>query len=211
MTPSQIETAARNRLNASNDTLWSSSEVIEDCLYFAMIEVARETRCIEDTATSASVASTATYSFPTYAMEIKRVTYDGKVLTLVDQQKLDFRRGDTGTTVTGTPEVYVEWEREIELWPVPATSALTIKFWYYGKPARPTSSSTLEIASEYDDALVAGTCYYMVAKEPGDPRTAFFRSLFDDAIMKCKILTQRKKRAGGFNRVNREEDMQNLQ
>lgn len=211
MTPSQIETAARRRLNAVSDTFWSSDEVIENYLYHACLEMARETRVIESSTTTSAVASQQAYAYPTGVAEIKRITHDGKPLALIDMQKADMLGNATGTTQTGTPTNYWIWGQYINLFPAPASSGSSnIKIWYYGEPAAVTSSSTLEIPSVYHDYLVTGTVFYMVCKEPSDPRIPLFRKEWDEALAKVRMHVQRKKRAAGFNRVNVEDQLYNV-
>lgn len=211
MTPSEIETAARRRLNAVSDNFWSSEEIIQDCLYFAMLELAREARVIEATSSSTtSVVGQDTYAFPTGASEITRVTYDGKPLTRIDDKQMDVQTGGTSTAISGTPRYFTEFNSNIILQPVPDTASKVIKFWYYAEPTRPDSTSTLDIASIYHDLLVTGTVFYMVSKEPTDPRIGLWEPVWNAAIGKARVHAQRKKRAAGFTRVNREEDLINL-
>jgi hypothetical protein len=210
MTPSQIETAARRRLNAVNDTFWASEEIIEDCLYFAMLDMVRETRVIEAVTTTVTVSGTAAYASPTYATEIKRITVAGKVLRLEDFSKIDAMRGNTTTTPSGTPHSFYLWDDSYYLFPTPSSSGDTISIWSFSEPARPSSSSTLEIPTTYHDSLVIGTIYYMVLKEPSDPRIPLFKKQWDEQVAKVRSHVQRKKRTAGFNRVSSEEQLFNV-
>jgi hypothetical protein len=171
MTPSEIETAARRMLNAAGDKLWSSAEIIENYLYFAAMEMASETFCIQNRYSTTTVADQQEYAVPTRMLAIKRLTYDSQKLKPISLQKLDSIDLNTNTTVTGEPQYYYHFDDAFGLYPAPSTAGKTIKVFSFDEPSVPSSTSTLEIPSRFHPYLVIGVAYYMSLKELGHPHT----------------------------------------
>lgn len=207
MTPSQVESAARRRLNAVSSDFWSSAEIIEDCLYFACLDIATRAKCIESTATDTSVASTSSYSKPSTAMAIKQITYDSLKLEVMSERQY-FSLNLNGTTAsTGTPQWYYLWGDNYILYPTPDTSALTISIRYVAEPAALTAASTLEIPSQFHHRLVNGVCYYMLLKDVDDPRIPVFEARWMRDVQDCVDEWRRAKHADKFPRVQLEENL----
>lgn len=209
MTPDQIETMARRRLNAVGDTFWSQAEIIEDYLYACICEVAHEIPIIEATDTDTSVEDQVEYDYPDRAVEIVQVLYNGVPLQKI-QEKLYHSVTVNDTTVTsGTPVYWREWNEQILLEPAPQSSGVTIQIRSYKLPARPSSGSTLEIRAVHHPLLVAGVAYYMATKEPGDPRTATLASEWERNKREIIRLERKRKRTARMAVVMREEDLIN--
>lgn len=207
MTPSQIETAARRRLNAVSSDFWSSTEIIEDCLYFACLDVATRARCIEATSTASSVASTASYSKPTNAIEIKQITYDSQKLELLPEREYFSLNLNGQTATVGRPQWYYLWGDNYILYPTPDQSSLSISIRSVNEPAAVTSGSTLEIPSQFHNRLVNGVCYYMLLKDVDDPRTPIFEARWIRDVQDCVDEWSRSKHADKMPRVRLEETL----
>ena len=179
MTPSQIETAARRMLNAVGSNFWSSDEIIGDYLYMAALEMAQETFCIENRYTTSSVASQKEYANNSRMLAVKRLTYDGIKLKQVTFLELDSIDINTGNTGTGTPMYYYFYDDVFGLHPTPVSSGKTIKVHTLDEPDRPTTTSTLEIPTQFHGYLVIGTAYYMSLKELGHPHVQRFEFLWN--------------------------------
>lgn len=173
MTPLQIEAKARNKLNASTDQLWSSSEIIEDYLYEVCLEFSREVECIEDTFTTSSVASQQEYSLPSRYLKIMRVTWNNIKLQPITLREYDALTFNAQTIPEGTPAYYYYFAGTIGLYPIPS-DVETIKVWAIEAHDVITSASTLDIPIQYHDMLVDGVTAKMAMKEIGDPRQAFY-------------------------------------
>ncbi len=208
MTPSTIETAARRRLNAVSSSFWSQAEIIEDCLYFALNDLITRTKCYETTATTTSTASTADYAFPTDAIEIKQVTYDGQKLEVMDQRQY-FSLNLAGTSSpVGRPTHYMIWGETVTLFPTPDTSALTIKFWFVSNPGTIAVASTVPVPEQFHPRLVNGVAYYMLLKETDDPRIPVFENRwFNVDLPWCEHEWKMRKYADKFPKVKLEENV----
>ena len=206
MTPQQIETAVRRLLNAEGSSFWSQAEIIENYLYFAALELSRETHCIENRYTTTSVASQQEYAVPSRMISIKRVEYDSEKLMPIDFQKLDSIDLNTNTTITGDPQYYYYFDDVFGLHPTPDTAGLTIKIYSYDEEDALTAMSTLETPSQYHNELVMGTAYYMTLKELGHPHTPLFERRWMQSIEKVRR-SVRMRNKDNFAIVKREEDL----
>lgn len=181
MTPTEIETSARRRMNAVGSKFWSSEEIIENYLYEAALEMAQETFCIENRYTQTTVADQQEYAVPSLMLAVKRVTYDGrKKLRPISRLQLDSIDFNTNTTVTGVPQYYYLLDEVIGLYPAPA-EALELKITTYDAPAPTTSTSTLQIPSRLHGFLVMGVVWHMSMKELGHPNTRMFEFQWNGA------------------------------
>lgn len=206
MTPSQIESAARRRLNASSSTFWSSTEIIEDCLYFALLDLIQRAKCYETTATTTSVIGQSEYTFPTDAIEIKQITYDNQKLEAMSQRQY-FALNLSGTTSPiGRPTHYIVWGSTYTLFPTPDT-AYTIKLWTISNPGTITSTSTIPVPSEFHGRLVNGVAYYMLLKEVDDPRIPVFEARWQRDIIDTTDEWKRRRYADKMPRVQTEENL----
>ena len=201
MTPQAIITVARQRYNAVNDTFWPDQELY-DIIYQGSLEMANEGLVIERTFTTTSVNGQQEYAYPTNAIAIKRVTYNGKKL-----HPDSFREDDTVTVVnqitlaTGTPQYYQMWNSIMYLRAVPDTDGLTIKMWAYVEPQAVTSSSTLELPVQYHMMLVNLILSEMSAKNKNYSGAEYYRKLWDNDVLRAKRLAHKKTIADGFNFV----------
>jgi hypothetical protein len=215
MTPSTIEQAARRRLNAISSTFWSSAEVIEDCLYFALMDLCTQVKCYETTASDVSVANQQAYSWPTGTIAIRQIAFNNYKLELLPE-RMWFSLNLNGTTaLTGTPTHYFIWGSQYFLFPTPDTGALTISVRCVSEPAAAgafTSASTLPVPTQFHPRLVNGTAYYMLLKEVADPRIPVFEDRWlNRDIPACIDEWQRMKHADKMPRVLIEEELRTNQ
>lgn len=205
MTPSTIETFARQKLNATNDDLWSSSEIIQNYLYDCCLEFSRFVKCVENTYTTTTVAGTQEYSLPARYIDIVRVTYNGTKLQPIDMRSYDeLTWPNTSTSSNGTPSYYYYFSETIGLYPIP-DGAYTLKIWVVQAHDAVTSSSVLEIPEKYHNMLVDGVVSKMVAKEIGDPRVSFYAQLWQNHLMNAQNDWRKHKRGDKFSIVRTEE------
>lgn len=194
MTPSEIEEAARQNYNAVGDTHFNTDEFMM-WIYRACMILANETFCIENTFQTTSVSGTREYSYPTNAMSIRRVEYDGVKLEPVT---LEADPKTSTTAPSGTPGQYAVWEGDIILFPTPDTSSDTIKVFAYCRPQEVTSSSTLEIPTEYHGDLIDFILSAMYAKDKDTGMSTFHRNLWEASINRIKRQCQKKKRGDQY-------------
>lgn len=191
MTPAELELAARQNYNAVGDTHFTTAEFLV-WIYRACMILSNETFCIEDTFTTASVSGTREYSYPTNAMSIRRVEYDGQKLQPVS---LEADPKTNTTAPTGRPGQYAIWEGDLILFPTPSTSSLAIKVFAYCRPQAVTASSVLEVPEEYHPDIIDFILAGMYAKDTNHQMSTFHRNLWDASINRIK--RQRSKKLRG--------------
>jgi hypothetical protein len=205
MTPAQMETAARQRYNAVGDTNWSTSELMT-LIYGACLELVRECKLvIQKKYTATTTAAVGEYSFPTNAVSLKRVTFDGKKLNEITMREDDsLTLQNQLTTDTGAPEYYYVWSDVIYLRPIP-TSVGTLTIFAEANPQEVTSTSSLEVPANIHMGIVDYMAAHMAAK---DLNWTFYDK-FIDAWSRHKLefraFLRKNKRADGFVVVQSEE------
>ena len=179
MTPQEIETAARNQYNAASDSNWSSSEIYT-LIYAACLEMVRDCNLvIERVYTTSTVAGTQEYAFPTYALSIKRVTYNGKKLA-----PYTFRDDDTITLSNeanadqGEPTYYYEWNESFFLRPIPQEVG-TLKVYTINEPQTVTSNSVLEVPTFTHMNIVDYVVAQMAAKDMNFQTAQYYTQKWD--------------------------------
>jgi len=204
MTPSQIEEAARRRYNSVSDNFWSSDEILE-LLYDACLELAMETNCIERLYTTTTVAGTQSYAFPTNVVSIKRVTYDDKKLKPINMREDDAITGlNQGTTAQSSPEYYWFYDYTLYLRNIP-DAAETLKLWAYVEPSAITSTSTLEVPTEFHMKLVNYIVAEMAAKDSNFEAASYYTKKWEKAKLDVMKALKMRKRADSFGNVQDEE------
>lgn len=203
MTPAQIEEYARRRYNAVGDTFWSQEEIFQH-IYDACLEMSRECLSVERTYSTTTVSGTQGYDFPTNAMAIKRVTWNGRKLTPMDMREDDAITGlNMATTDTGNPEFYWIWNQTIYLRPIPG-SAQTLKLWTYNFPSTVTTTSTLEIPEQFHLKIPNYVNQQMALKDQNFTAAEYYSSLWERDKTDIKRWMKKMKRADGFATVKDE-------
>ncbi len=201
MTPAQINTMARQRYNAVSDDFWPDEEIY-GIIYQGCCEMATEGLIIEQTYATVSVASQQEYVYPTNALGIKRITFDGAKLSCITFREDDALTWlDQATLATGTPTSYMIWNNIIYLRPVPTTDALVIKVWATIEPQTVTATSTLELPSEFHAALVHLILSEMSAKNKNYQGAAYYRALWNEDLKRAKRFNRRRKIGDAFQVV----------
>lgn len=148
MSPTELETFVRQRYNAVGDTFYPQAEIF-NFFWQAQMQLAIKTKCIKSIYTTSSVADQRAYDFPTNAISIYRIEYDGRKISRTDHDDDDAETGNNpGTTSTGTPICYQEWGRLFYLRPIPSAIA-TVRIFTIDKPAQPTASGALDVPEMY--------------------------------------------------------------
>lgn len=206
MTPTQIETNARNMYNAIGDSFFSQDEILT-LMYNACIELTRESLLIERTYSTTSVASQQEYAFPSDTIALKRVTYNGKKLKPITLREDDSITGlNQSTTATATPQYYFLWNNTISLRPIPAASGDTIKIYSYNEPATIVVSSVLEIPTQFHMDLVYYIVSEMAAKDSNFTAAQYYQTKWEKSRLAAKRWAKKKNRGDSFS-VVQDEDM----
>ena len=146
MTPSELAEYARRQYTAVGDAFFSDPELYQ-YIWAAQLELATEALCIRRVYTASTVAAQQEYEYPTNALSIKRVTYDGEKLT-----PITFREEDALTspavTVSGSPQYYAVWNDTLYLTPIPDAVG-TLKIFSINEPQEVDNTSVLEVQTRY--------------------------------------------------------------
>jgi hypothetical protein len=194
MTPTEIMDLARYQYNATSDGFFVQAEML-NYIYWAETELAVKSFCIRDIHTTTTVASQQDYTYPTYTMSVKRVTYDGNKLTPIDMRDDDdLTLLNQATTATGTPEYYYDWNRTIYLRQIP-DDAKTLKMWCINKPEPILLASVLEVPLEYHLAIVDCVLYRMAMKDNNFAAAKEYKLNWDNAVKEAQKLERRKLRS----------------
>lgn len=207
MTPSDIEEAARRRYNSVGDSFWSQDEIFQ-LIYDACLELALETKCIERTFTSTSVSGTQEYAYPTNVIGIKRVTYDNKKLKPINFREDDAITGlNQAVSTTGSPSYYFFWDYVMSFRPIP-DDAKTIKVWAYVQPSVITSTSTLEVPTEFHMKLVNYVLGTMAAKDTNwDAADRYMQMWTKTKVDVLKWVAMRKRLDSFANVIDEEQSV----
>jgi hypothetical protein len=190
LTPADLETQARYRYNATGDSHFTTAE-IRNAIYQAEMELALECFAIENTTTTASVASTQTLAFPENVIAIRRIEYDGKKILPTD---LDSDPKTSTTQVTGTPAQYAIWNNVIYFYPTP-DSIKTVKIFHYDEPVIvTTASTTLSVPTRYHTDIIDFILSVMYAKDQNSQMATYHRNMWESNINKIKRVKRKEKR-----------------
>lgn len=198
MTPDDLVLAARRQYNAVGDTFWADAELY-GVIRYAVQEVAIEGYGIPRTYETSTVQGTQGYDFPTNAVAIKRVTWDGRKLTLIDMREDDALTAlNQNTSDQGNPEFYWIWNKTIYLRPVPASVA-TLKIWTFNQQAEiSTGTTTIELPNELHSRLLNPLMAAIVAKDKDYNGAQYYRGLWEKDKIEIKKAIRKMMRADGF-------------
>lgn len=206
MTPSEIETMAREQYNAVGDTFWSQAEIFR-LIYAASMEMAKECLVVERTYTTTTVASTQEYAFPTNTISIKRATWYGKKLHPINFREDDaLTQNNSATTASGNPQYYTEWNYTIALRPIPST-AQTLKLYTYSMPQAVSVTSTLDVPVMFHTDIVDFILYKMLGKDKNPVMMNHYFKLWIDHKLMAKQWALKKKKQDAYPVVMDEEQM----
>ncbi len=206
MTPTEIETAARNKYNSVGDSFYSQDEIL-DLIWEACLDLTRETNLIERVYTSSTVIGQQEYSYPTSTIAIKRITYGGQKLKPITFREDDAVTGlNQGTTDQGTPTYYYLWNETIYLRPIPSAVG-TLKIFSYNEPSEVTNTSTLEIPLQYHMNLTDYVVSEMAAKDSNFSAAKYYREKWEKSKLRAKVWQKKRLRTDSFSVVQDEEQM----
>ena len=207
MTITDLITQVRNQYNATGDTFFSDAEIIQ-YFYEGCLQLARECYLIESTNSLVpTVIGTQTYSVPTYSLAIKRLTYNGQHLKLID-----FRDDDVLTSLNqditsqGTPVYFAIFNRQVYLRPIP-DAVQNLKFFTFNEPVPLTSSSTLEIPTQFHPSLIPYSLSKMYAKDKDFNGHGVYNTIWENEKLQAKKWAKKMRRGDAFAVVKSEEDV----
>lgn len=197
---------ARQQWNAVNDAFFSDDELYR-MVWAASTDLAVKTKCIRDTFTTSTVAYQQEYARPTYAIGIKRITYEGgKLFKITDREDDSLTLGNQTTVSYGTPQYYWEWGSTILLRAVPAEVG-TLKIYSYNIPQEVSSSSTLEIPAAYHLKMTDFLLWKMAVKDKNFDAARAYKDIWDGHVKDVKDAEKMLLRGDAFAAV---QDMETL-
>lgn len=208
MLPSEIEDHARNLYNATNDTFFTSNEVMV-YIYDACLQLAREALPIEAIDTSSTTtAGTRSYSFPTNFIAIKRLECNGRKLIPITMREDDaLTLGNSTSPATGAPQYYEIFNRTVYLRPIPDTSSQTLTFYGNKQPVVPTVSETLEIPDMFHPDITKFVVSQMYAKDGNTNMASYYMQRWEKSVVEAKKFWRKYKRRDSFACVQDEDSL----
>lgn len=211
MTPTDIETYARAKYNATGDTFFSTAEIYY-YIYQAELELSSECRICSAYTTQAVVASTRQYSFPALARILKRVECLDSGGIAVKLEPITQREDDALTlvnvasTTLGRPAFYTQFGTSIYLRPVPDVS-YTLNIYYFAEPAVVTALSVLEVPSLFHMDLCDFVVREMASKDQNQLTYEVQDKKWQSAKIRIKSWVQKQKRGDAFTIVMNEDNL----
>lgn len=206
MTPTEIETAARNKYNAIGDSFFSSQELM-NLMWDACNQLASDCFLIKRTYSTSTVVGQQEYTKPTNTISIKRITYNGQKIKPITFREDDTLTGlDQSTTSQGTPAYYFEWDGSIYLRPIPGEVG-TLNIYSLNMHSAITSTSTLEIDEIYHMSIVDYVVSEMAAKDSNFNMAKWYLERWENTKKKALSFEKKRLRGDSFATVQAEESM----
>jgi len=155
----------RARHNADGDSYWGTDELY-GLVTNRCNEVLSVIGLLEATDTDTSVATTQAYDYPSGTVTVRQVNYKANRLKRISFRQWQHFKTDT-TTTSGLPTMWVPWNRQILMVPIPDTSGDTITIYNYQEHPEINggSQATIDIPSVLHNHLVNGVLADMFAKD----------------------------------------------
>lgn len=209
MTPTQIETTARQMYNAVGSSFFAPDEILT-YIYMAEMDLARRALVIQNVLSTTTVALTRDYALSPNTMMVKKVTWKGTKLTKIDFSEDDLVTGFVeDTTSSGDPRYYSIWEKTLILRPIPA-SAETLKIWTYDIPSIPAITSTLDVDTRYHPDIIFYVLAQMVTKDEKYNLADRYMQQWETCIARAIKDAAKERRADSFAHVKDEENLANF-
>lgn len=213
MSPTDIETYARSKYNATGDTFFTSAE-IQFYIYQAELELFNESHGIcQGLFTTTTTQGIRQYAFPTQTRVIKRVEFINLAGIANKLEPITFREDDALTlvnvasTTMGTPQFYTVFNYNIYLRPIPDTTACGITVYSYNEPQLVTSTTVLDIPTNFHMDLVDFVVFQMYMKDKDPVMAGAFGTLWEKAKLRVKRFVQKQKRGDAFTIVQNEDNL----
>lgn len=206
MTPTDVMTAARDLYNATGDTFFTDTQLM-NWMWQACNVFAKECNLIENVFSLSTIVGTQTYSYPTHIIALKRVTYQGHKL-----KRLTFRQDDAVTLSnqasiqSGLPTYYSDFNYTLYLRPIP-NDVQTLQIFGYSMAAQITALTTLEIPELFHMDLVNPMLRNMYAKDQNPQMATYYDNLWKQNVSDAKRWKKKQMRSDGFSTVQDEETL----
>jgi len=204
MTPTEVNTAARDLYNATGDTYFADTQLY-NWQWQASHILAKKAWLIERTYQTTTVAATQDYAFPTNTIAIKRLLVNGRKLKNITHRYDDsITLSNQQVTTQGWPIYYTLWNYTASLRPIP-DSAYTLLIYSYNDAQQITATSSLEIPSLFHFSTVYYLLMMMAAKDKALDLMSFWDAKWQGEIMEAINYKKKMKRADSFATVQSED------
>lgn len=203
LTPTQLESYARQRYNATGDNFFSEGELLNH-IWAAQMELATKALCVRQVFTTPSVASQQEYTAPSTLLGIYRATYDGEKLEVTSLDQV-LRETEGLSVSSGFSDSIAHWGSTFYLAPIPSESAKTIKIWAFVEPQEVTATSSLEVPARHQFKLVNYLLAHMAYKDNNFNLGDRYMKMWDADVDKARQEEILLFRTGGFQTVGNED------
>jgi len=199
MTITEFLTLARESYNAVGDTFWSDNELL-GYAYIAELAIARNGLDIERTFTTDSVNGQSEYDYPTNAIQIKRLTYNGAKLQPSSFGEWDALTAmDEDSTTSGEPQYYIQWNDVFILYPTPDTDGTDyIKVRAIVRPTRQSATGAFSVDEQWHPIIMDHTLYRMAVKDQNMAVAKDYKDSFERGLLDVLQWRAKKKRGDRF-------------
>ncbi len=186
---------SRQRYNAVGDAFFSDIELMGH-VYEAELELSQETDSIEKIYTTSTVIGQREYDYPTNALQIVRVTYNGQRLIPIDFKEDDALTGNREeSTFTGTPSTYAIFSDRLFLRPMP-DAVQTLKIYTFDSPSElTTTTDSLTTPERYRPFIKDYVLSQMFAKDKNGQMVNYHETRWQRHVNRVKR-TEMKREIG---------------
>jgi hypothetical protein len=199
ITLSQLVTIIRSSYNSADGDPFFNDAWMQNQVFAAEMELAIAGYVIENSLQTTSVSGTRVLAYPSNVLGIKELRYNYLKLKKVP---LDQDPKSSSTDVTGTPESYGIWDKEIYLFPTPAVSLDVIEIKVFSMPQMLiTSTAALNVPDEYQiqikDYVLAQMCF----KDQNINLGNTYLQKWEQSVQRAREAKRRAERSDRYNRV----------
>lgn len=207
MLPSDIYNAACDLYNAVGDSYFSETLML-NWIWQGCHELAKKAWINEVLYTGTTTANQQTYSYPTNAIAIKRVSVNGKKL-----KRYTFRDDDAITlsnqsiVTTGWPIYYTDWDFSINMRPIPDSNYVLDIYYFSDEPQITSPSQELITPTLFHFDLVDYLLWRMFAKDKDIANMTLHAQLWQEHVKDCVAYKARLKKTDSFKTVQSEDTL----
>lgn len=207
MTPTTIEAAARDLYNGTNDPFFSSLQ-IQNWIWRAQQELAQRAYLIQNVYSSTTVAAQQTYTYPTQALAIRRVTVNGRKIKKITHRDDDAITLSNAAVVTqGWPIYYTVYNQTLYLRPIPDASTYALQIFTYDDASPVTATSVIQVPSNFHFDIVDYVLFRMFNKDKNTDMATFHKQLWQEAVLRAIAYHNKEKRSDSFATVQSEDTL----
>lgn len=204
MTPTDINSAARDIYNATGDSYFNDTQMY-NWQWQACHELAKKAWLIERVYTASTVAGTQDYSYPTNTIAIKRITVNGRKIKNITHRYDDAITLSNATVTTqGWPIYYTDFNYTISMRPIP-DGVYTMKIYSYNDAQTIGATSAIEVPTLFHFDIVDYLLFRMFGKDKDTTNMNAHYTLWIQHVKDAVAYKNKKKRSDSFATVQSED------